>query len=118
VNLEKRATLKKKTFSGYQLPDASQLKNLGKIWKMKHLNSRVYCGTVYPQCFVPYLCRRHAVNKKGQRTREKWRCSLSSMLDTESRVIVRGCVLPTNATGDISGGFPGSPQGQEEIFGC
>lgn len=40
------------------------------------------------------------------------------MLDTESRVIVRGCVLPTKAVGDISGDFPGSPQGQEEILGC
>lgn len=27
-------------------------KNLGKIWKMKHLNSRVYCGSVSAFCAI------------------------------------------------------------------
>lgn len=57
------------------------------------------------------------MNKKGRHT-EKWKCFLNSMLYLESRVIVRGCVLFTKTMRDISGGFPGSPQGQEEIFGC
>ena len=46
------------------------------------------------------------------------KCFLNSMLYLESRAIVRGCVLSTKARREIFGGFPGSPQGQEEIFEC
>lgn len=49
---------------------------------------------------------------------QTWKCIFNCMLCLESRVTVTDCILPTEAMRGISGVFPGSPQGQEEIFGC
>lgn len=64
-------------------------KNLGKIWKLKHLNSRVY--SVLSTVFCAILMQETGSEREGTENTAKWKWFLSSF---------------------------GSPQGQEEIFGC
>lgn len=97
--------LKEEDFFGLSATKCLPTKKLSENMKTKHLNSRVYCGTVYPVfCAIRML--------------ETCREQVGTESTGEVEMLFISFVLPTKAMGGISGGFPGSPQGQEEILRC